>query len=80
MAGPLEQKLDSFGDLCGMVIGQMCEGSQGIHTLLQRLATEKAEKIRRSTGRPVDDHERGLILQQIRRRLSVAAVISQSSC
>ena len=31
-------------------------------------------------GRPVSESERGLLLHQIRRRLSVSIVTSQSSC
>ena len=78
--GILQQKLDSYGNLRGLVMGQFGEGSQDLHDLLQQFATEKTEKIRRSSGRPLGEHERGLILQQLRRRLSVAAIRAQSCC
>ena len=78
--GPLLQKLDSYGDLKCLVIGQLGEGSQDLHDLLQIFATEKIERIRRSSGRPASDHERGLILQQLRRRFSASAVGAQSCC
>merc|ERR1711954_75217 len=78
--GPLERKLDSFGDLHCLVVGQLAEGSQDLHKLLQIFASEKADKIRRSSGRPLSANERGQLLQQLRRRLSVCAVRAQSAC
>ena len=78
--GPLERKLETFGDLYCLVVGQLGEGSQDLHKLLQVFATEKADEISRSSGRPLSANERGLLLQQLRRRLSVCAIRAQSAC
>ena len=78
--GPLEQKLESFGDLQGIVIGQFGEGSQDLHKLLHTFASEKADRLGRLTGRPLSDNQRGLLLQQIRRQISVCSIRAQSSC
>ena len=56
------------------------EGSQDVNSLLKRLSYKKADKVRRSTGHPLSDHERGLMLQQLRRCLAVCSVSAQSSC
>ena len=78
--GPLQQRLQSFGDLLCLVAGQYGDVSQDLHELLKSLATSKAAHISQMEGRPVSDSERGLLLHQIRRRLSVSIVTSQSSC
>ena len=78
--GPLEQKLDTFGDLRCLVVGQLCEGLQDLHKLLQTFASEKAEKLGRASGRPLSVNERGLLLQQPRQRLLVCAIRAQSAC
>ena len=79
-AGPLEQHLNSFGDLLCLVAGQYGEVSQDFHNLLSKLATAKADQITRMEGRHISASERGLILHQMRRRLSVTIIRAQSSC
>ena len=78
--GPLQQRLQSFGDLQCLVVGQYGEVSQHLHDLLGRFATCQADQIARSTGRPVSDQQRGQLLHQLRRELSVTAVRAQASC
>ena len=78
--GPLEQRLKGFGDLLCLVAGQYGEVSQDFHKLLAKLATSKAEHISRMEGRHISASERGLLLHQMRRRLSVSIIRAQSSC
>ena len=54
--------------------------SQDFHLLLSRLATSKARMVSQNEGRPISDNERGLILNQLRRRLAVTIIKSQSNC
>ena len=78
--GPVERKLDSFGDLLGLVVGNLGECSQDLHNLILSFAEERVRNMCRSKGLPVDDNTRSLIIQQYRRRLSVCAVRAQSGC
>ena len=78
--GPLEHHLNSFGDLLCLVAGQYGEVSQDFHDLLSKLATSKVEYISRTEGRNLSASERGLLLHQMRRRLSVTIIRAQSSC
>ena len=78
--GPLQQHLESYGQIRCLVAGQYGDVSQDFHTLLKDLATSKAAHISRMEGRPVSDSECGLILHQLRRRLSVSIISNQSSC
>ena len=76
----MERKLDSFGELQCLVLGQYSEGSQHLHDLLDRLATLKAESHSHNIGRAVSDQERALFLHYYRRRLSITAVRAQAQC
>ena len=78
--GPLEQRLKSFGDLQCLVAGQYGEVSQHYHDLLAKLAKAKAAHISQTEGRHLSNSERGLLLHQLRRRLSVSIIRAQSSC
>jgi hypothetical protein len=78
--GPLEERLKGFGDLLRLVAGQYGEVSQDFHELLKRLVASKAAHTAQVEGRPISDNERGLILNQLRRRLSVSIIKEQSSC
>ena len=78
--GPLEQHLRRFGDLMGLVIGQYGEGSQGLHDLLNHIVDSRAKYMCHSSGSPLSDHQRNLILASYRRRLYVVAVRAQAKC
>ena len=78
--GPLQQRLQSFGSLLCLVAGQYADVSQDFHDLLKNLASSKAAHIAQIEGHPVSVSERGLLLHQLRRRLSVSIVKAQSSC
>ena len=77
--GPLQQRLREFGEIVSLVAGQYGEVSQDFHLLLSRLATSKARMVSQNEGRPISDNERGLILNQLRRRLAVTIIKSQSN-
>ena len=70
----------SFGPITKLVAGQFGDVSEDFHDLLNRLVTAKSAHIAQLEGRPVSDSERGILLHQLRRRISVAIIIGQSSC
>ena len=78
--GPLEQRLKSFGELQCLVAGQYGEVSQHYHDLLAKLAKSKAAHFSQTHGRLLSNSEQGLLLHQLRRRLSVTIIRAQSSC
>ena len=78
--GPLEQKLESLGELQCLVLGQFGEASQHTHDLLVKLASLKAQGHSRKIGRAISDHERAMFLHGYRRRLSITAVRAQAQC
>ena len=78
--GPVQQKLESFGDLSGLVIGQFGECSQALHSLLRSLSDIRVENMSRSRGIQLLEEKTSLILQQYRRRLSVCSIRAQSAC
>ena len=78
--GPLEQRLKGFGDLICLVAGQYGEVSQHFHDLLAKLSKAKASHIGQMEGRQLSESERDLLLQKMRRRLSVTIIRAQSAC
>ena len=72
--GPVKQKLQSYGRLSGLVVGQLGECSQDLHDLLLRFAEERAANLGRAQGIPLSNNQQALILHQYRRRLSVCAI------
>ena len=78
--GPLEQRLKDFGEILCLVAGQYGECSQHFHDLLKKLVVSKAAHISQIEGRGLSESEKGLILHQLRRRLSVSIISAQSSC
>ena len=63
-----------------LVAGQYGEVSQHYHDLLAKLAKTKADHMSQIQGRPLSNSERGLLLHQLRRRLSITIIRAQSSC
>ena len=78
--GPLQHHLESFGNIIPLVVGQYGETSQGVHELMDAIATNRAEYLSRAEGRPLSMNERSGILAAYRRRLSVIGVRSQAKC
>ena len=78
--GPLEQRLQGFGEILCLVAGQYGEISQDFHDLLKQLASAKAKHISLLEGHTLSISEQGLLLHHLRRRLSVSIITAQSCC
>ena len=78
--GPVQRKLESFGEIKGLVFGAFGEGSEDVHTLVQSLATSRARTVALQRGRECSEGELAVIVGEVRRRLSVAAVKAQADC
>ena len=68
--GRVRRRLDEFGDLLGLVFGQFGEASDDVHQLVEHLADSRIALLTR----------RGVIVGQLRRQLSTAAVRAGSQC
>ena len=78
--GPLQRRLESFGTLQGLVVGSFQEASQDLHSLLECLTDAKLRARGLARGREGGDWERGIILNEFRRELSLVAAKAVSSC
>ena len=78
--GPVEQKLEEYGDLVGLVFGAWGEASEDVHTLIQTMSLSRLNSQVRSRGKAASNHELGLITSQIRRRLSQVVIKAQVDC
>ena len=78
--GPLVRRLDSYGQLQGLVIGAFQEGSQDVHALLDILADSKMKARGLARGREGSNQERAEILAGMRRQLSMTAARAYSAC
>ena len=78
--GPVEHRLEEFGELIGLCFGAWGEASTDVHNLVQTLAESRLKFQGLKAGRPRSKQELGIIVGQVRRRLSVAAVKSQVEC
>ena len=77
----MEAKLLSFERVRGIVFGAFGEASEALHQLIDHLATSRVsvagpQRGRKGTERSPEG-ERALIVGQLRRRLSIAAVRAQ---
>ena len=78
--GPLVRKLEGYGKLLCLVVGTFQEGSKDLHQLLDQLADSKLRALGLARGRDGTDHERSIILMNLRRELSTAAAKANSAC
>ena len=80
--GPVERRLDEFGEIKGLCFGAFGEASQDVHDLIQSMAESRLKFQVESEGRPGggSNQELGLIVGQIRRTLSMAAIKAQVEC
>ena len=78
--GPVERRLDEFGDLIGLCFGAWGEGSEDVHKLIAAIAESRLTSQGLQRGSPGSKQELGLITGQIRRRLSLAVIKAQTSC
>ena len=80
ICGPVEQKLQEFGQLKGLVFGAWAEASEHVHELVDTMAKSRVQSQERTRGTPGNKHELGLITAQIRRRLSQVVIKAQVEC
>ena len=78
--GPVERKLEQYGDLQGLVVGAFGEGSDDLHNLVQVMAESRVRAMGLARGRPGTETELGVVVGQVRRRISVASVSAQAEC
>ena len=78
--GPVERRLEEYGELLGLVVGAWGEGSEDLHNLVQLLAESRVSSMGLARGRPASEAELGLVVGQVRRRLSVACVRANATC
>lgn len=78
--GPIQRRLDEYGDLIGLCFGAWGEGSEQVHQLVQTLAESRLKFQGLQLGRPGSDQELGVLVGQVRRRLSLVAIQAQVEC
>ena len=78
--GPVQRKLEEYGDLQGLVVGAFGEGSEDLHHLVQVLAESRVVAVGLARGRPETEVEMGMVVGQIRRRMSVCIKKAQAEC
>ena len=74
--GPLQRRLEGFGQLQGWVVGSFQEASKDLHHLLECLADSKLKARGLARGREGDEWERSLILHEF----SLAAPKAVPAC
>ena len=78
--GPVLRHLNQYGDVLGLVVEAWGEGSEDLHNLLRTIALSRLSAIGLARGRPGSEEELAVIVGQVRRRLSVAAIRANSTC
>ena len=80
--GPVERKLEEFGDIMGLCFGAWGEGSRDVHDLVEVLAKSRLKAQMLEVGRHDEgsNNELALVTGQIRRKLSETVVKSQVNC
>ena len=78
--GPVERRLNEYGDIIGLVVGSWGEGSEDLHNLVQMLAEARVTSQCLARGLPATQADLGSVIGQVRRRLSVASVRANANC
>ena len=78
--GRVRRRLDQFGDLIGLVIGQFNEGSDDVNKLIEEMAVSRVAKVSSMEGRQLSGNEKGVVVGQLRRQLSTTCVRAGSQC
>ena len=78
--GRVQRKLEGYGEVRGLVFGAFGEASQGVHDLVPILALSRIRAVGLQKGRESTKGEMGVLVGQLRRLLSTAAVRSQAEC
>ena len=80
VVGPVERKLQTFGEIKGLVIGAFGEASEDVHSLVQSLANSRLQMSDLLGRGRAAKGELAVIVGQIRRQISVAGVRAQANC
>ena len=64
----------------GMVVGWFNEVSNDLNNLIESIAESRVNLVARRDGRQLSDNEKGVVVGQLRRRLSTAAIRAGSNC
>ena len=78
--GRVQRKLETFGEVRGLVFGAFGEASEGVHELIQVVAQSRLRAVGLQKGRVCDKGELGVLVGRVRKQLSVAAVRTQADC
>ena len=78
--GPLVRRLESFGDLKGLVVGPWADASSDLHQLIKVLAEQRVLMRSRARGEVCGEDTLGVVVGQIRRVLSCAFVRVNALC
>ena len=63
-----------------MVVGRFNEVSNDLNNLVEKKAESRVNLVARRDGRQLSDNEKGVVVGQLRRRLSTAAIRAGSNC
>ena len=79
--GPVERKLISLGQVRGLVFGNFAECSEDMHVLIEAIASSRVRVAGPQRGRKgfirSEEGEKSIVVGQLRRMISVAAVRAQ---
>ena len=78
--GPVESKLEEFGDLLCLVVGAFGEVSEDMHYLINTLAETKVRKTELQRGQVTKEGELATLTGEYRRLVSVACMKAQAEC
>ena len=78
--GPVERRLEEFGEVLGLCFGAWGDASEGVHQLAQTIAESRLKYQGLQLGRPGSDLELGVLVGQVRRRLSMTVIKAQVDC
>ena len=77
--GRVQRKLETFGEVRGLVFGAFGEVSEGVHELIQVVAQSRLRAVGLQKGRVSEKGELGVLVGRIRKQLSVVAVKTQAN-
>ena len=78
--GPVSRRLWEFGPVIPLVFGGFAEASEGVHDLVDLLSKFRLKKEGNKAGKEDSKTRLGVIVGQIRRRLSLATVKANTTC
>ena len=80
--GRVRRQLDQYGQLVDIVVGKYLEMSEGGHMLLDAMASSRVARQERRSGLAATNTamEKGVIMGELRRQLSVVNLRASMSC